>query len=156
MILRKFSKIRNESKVRWLFVLAILVEKYFWPKKDFVGILKNLVFGQKYDYLNRFLVKFPFYKCILYILYLTSFQVTTKIIFAKHYKIARVALSLTDFFGRWQHVHYWTVNHQIMHSIYQILPWYLLSAANKILNLSTTSVICFDLKLLKVGLKSAN
>ena len=40
--------------------------KNFWAKKSIFGdISKKAVFRQKSDYVKRFLVKFPFFECIL-------------------------------------------------------------------------------------------
>ena len=53
--------------------LVIFVQKYFLPllkrilgqKITFLAISQNTILSQNYDDLNRFLVKFPFWKCIL-------------------------------------------------------------------------------------------
>ena len=78
---------------RWLFYPCSKKQKN-WAKKHFLWFLKHMIFSQKSDILNRFLVKFPFWKCILYILYFISFQVMSKTIFTKSYNFARVAPSL--------------------------------------------------------------
>ena len=56
--------------------------KKFWAKNHFWRFLKNAVFNQKSE------------NVYFYILYLISFEVMTKTIFTKRYKIARVAPSL--------------------------------------------------------------
>ena len=59
-------------------------------KIHFWRFLKNAVSTQKPDYLDRFLVEFP--KNVNFCIHhLISFQVTTKNIFTKCYKIMRVA-----------------------------------------------------------------
>ena len=60
--------------------LVIFVQKYFFTlvkkifdqKISFWPFLKNMIFSQKSVYLNRFFLKFPFYKCI--ILYTLLYQ----------------------------------------------------------------------------------
>ena len=71
--------------------LAILDKKYFFdpcskifgPKTQFLEFLKNASFNQKSDHLNRLLRNFLSKNVYFYVLYLISFQVTTKTIFTK-------------------------------------------------------------------------
>ena len=75
---KKFNKKREKTFLRHMYLdgfhkfLAILVKniflplfKHFWTKINFWRFLKNVAFNQKSDYLNRFLAKIPFRKCIL-------------------------------------------------------------------------------------------
>ena len=73
---------------------------FFWSKFSkslFWWFLKNTIFSQKSDYLNRFLVKFPFLEMYMYtFIYLTLLvlKLWQKTIFTKSYNFGRMAPSL--------------------------------------------------------------
>ena len=70
--------------------LNIFGQKKTKTKTSFWRFFKNAVLAQN---LTIYIVKYTFTKCIFYTVYLISFQVTTKTIFTKCYKSARVASS---------------------------------------------------------------
>ena len=69
-------------------------KKNFGPKNNFFGDFSNTILSQKSVDLNRFLMKFPFSKCILSYVLLHWFSSYVTNNFHKTYNFARVTPSL--------------------------------------------------------------
>ena len=74
-LIKKVRKYSLDTRIQmalanfWSFLsknIFLPLFKKVWGKKSlFWRFLKNTIFSQKSDYLNRFLMKFPFQKCVL-------------------------------------------------------------------------------------------
>ena len=94
---KKRENIPLINVIRWFW--QIFGDCHFSP--FFNPCAKSVAFSQKSDILNKIPCEISFLKnCILSLLYLISFEVTTKTIIKKSYKIERVAPSLPAFNAR--------------------------------------------------------